>query len=288
MNIFCIMGYTASGKDTVVKEISDNYNVRKIVPITTRPMREGERNGIDYFFYDEDYFIGELKNLIAVRKFKVWNNEIWTYAFDKRAFKGNDNVIMSTDLTGFRELKYNFPKDNVIGIFLDVPVSILVKRLEERKTPEEEIIRRLEDDLKKYKKCTDENIFIVRNINLKITIEKILKIIENEDKRNMVKYFDRNKLYLFDIEKYRKDVKKRIKKSKTDEEKYKYKESLREGENGFAKELMERKYTFSILNNNIGIYTYKNNNYVIYPQWCKEVTLEEYREELDSVKRGEL
>lgn len=183
MNIFCIMGYTASGKDTVVKEISNNYDVRKVVPITTRPMREGEQNGIDYFFYDNEYFEEEFKNLIAIRKFKVWNNEVWSYAFDKRAFNGNDNVIMSTDLTGFKEIKYNFPNDNVVGIFLDVPISVLIKRLEERGTPEEEIERRLRHDIDKYKNSSindKDKLYTVSNIDLHKTISKINNIIEVE------------------------------------------------------------------------------------------------------------
>lgn len=183
MNIFCIMGYTASGKDTVVKEISDNYDVRKVVPITTRPMREGEQNGIDYFFYDNEYFAEEFKNLIAIRKFKVWNNEVWSYAFDKRAFNSNDNVVMSTDLIGFKEIKYNFLNDNVVGIFLDVPISVLIKRLEERGTPEEEIERRLKHDINKYKKSSindKDKLYTVSNIDLHKTISKINNIIEVE------------------------------------------------------------------------------------------------------------
>ena len=183
MNIFCIMGYTASGKDTVVKEISNNYDVRKVAPITTRPMRKGEQNGIDYFFYDNEYFAEEFKNLIAIRKFKVWNNEVWSYAFDKRAFNSNDNVIMSTDIDGFREIKHNFPKANVVGILLDVPLSILIRRLKKRNTPEEEIRRRLKDDIRKYKKSSindKDKLYTVSNIDLHKTISKINNIIEVE------------------------------------------------------------------------------------------------------------
>lgn len=186
MNIFCIMGYTASGKDTVVNEISKNEDIRKIVPVTTRPMRDGECNGIDYFFYDEEYFQEESNNLVAIRDFKVWNGDIWNYAFDKRAFNGDDNVIMSTDLTGFRDIEKNFPEDNVVGIFLDVPISILIKRLEERKTPEEEIKRRIIHDREKYDSFFinhSEKLYVVSNIDLKKSIFRINNIIKNESKK---------------------------------------------------------------------------------------------------------
>lgn len=281
MNIFCIMGYTASGKDTIVREVADNYNVRKVVPITTRPKREHEANGIDYFFYDEDYFIKELSNLIAVRKFTVWNGSIWSYAFDKRAFNGKDNVIMSTDLTGYKEIKHTFTNDNVVGIFLEAPISVLIKRLEERKTPEEEIMRRLKHDMKKYKNINKENVYTLRNIDLQTTIKKVSKIIDKESKKKVEKAkFKQDKLYLFDIDCYEKDMIKRIKKTKDKESKRNLIKSFAEGKIGFAKELMERKYTFMIANENIGVYSYNGVNHIIIPQWCKECTVEEYGKEL--------
>lgn len=104
----------------------------------------------------------------------------------------------------------------------------------------------------------------------------------------MANNFDTNKLYLFDINKYKKDIKKRIKKSKTIDEKNAYRKELSNGLKSFAKDLMERKYTFTILNEKVGLYTYEGTTYAIYPEWCKEVTLEEYRIELDSVKGGDL
>ena len=57
MNIFCIMGCTASGKDTVVNEVLKSYDdIAKVVPITTRPRRKNELNGVDYFFYNNKHY----------------------------------------------------------------------------------------------------------------------------------------------------------------------------------------------------------------------------------------
>lgn len=90
--------------------------------------------------------------------------------------------------------------------------------------------------------------------------------------------FENGKFYVFNIGKYKKDMKKRIKKAK-EEDKKEIKKNLQDGLNGFAKELMERKYTFSIMNSNIGIYTDNfGSNILIYPEWCDVVTLEEYKQ----------
>ena len=52
--IFCIMGKSATGKDTIYKKLlqNDELNLRRIVSYTTRPIREGEREGIEYHFTD--------------------------------------------------------------------------------------------------------------------------------------------------------------------------------------------------------------------------------------------
>lgn len=281
MNIFCIMGYTASGKDTITNEIAkNNSNIKKVVPVTTRPIRKGEKDKIDYFFYDKDLFIEEMENLIAIRSFKVWNNDVWHYAFDKREFN-NNNLVMSTDIDGFKEIKKEFSEDNVVGIFLNVPKELLIKRLEERNTPREEIERRLKHDEKKYSNILNEDdIHVVFNLDLTTTINKINTILKNEVV-TMAKKFDMNKLYLFDMELYKKDIKKRIKKAKTIKEKEGYEKEYKNALNGFAKELMERKYTFMIANENVALYSYDSGVYAIYPEWCKEVTVEEYGKELN-------
>ena len=54
--IFCLMGKSSTGKDTIYKELlaKEQLNLHRIVPYTTRPIREGEQNGEEYFFTDEE------------------------------------------------------------------------------------------------------------------------------------------------------------------------------------------------------------------------------------------
>ena len=58
-NIYCIIGKSGTGKDTVLEEILKNQVVKinKLVPYTTRPMREGEINGKNYYFVSKETFI---------------------------------------------------------------------------------------------------------------------------------------------------------------------------------------------------------------------------------------
>ena len=58
--IVYLMGKSSSGKDTIFKELmkEGTMDLRTIVPYTTRPIRAGEENGVEYFFTDESRFSG--------------------------------------------------------------------------------------------------------------------------------------------------------------------------------------------------------------------------------------
>ena len=50
------MGKSATGKDTIYKKLlqNDELKLRKIISYTTRPIREGEKDGVEYFFVDDN------------------------------------------------------------------------------------------------------------------------------------------------------------------------------------------------------------------------------------------
>ena len=54
-NIYYLMGKSSSGKDTIYKRIKELHPELKTVTIyTTRPIREGEKNGKEYYFVNEE------------------------------------------------------------------------------------------------------------------------------------------------------------------------------------------------------------------------------------------
>ena len=54
--IFYLMGKSASGKDTIYQELmrDRDLDLKSIVLYTTRPIRDGEQEGIDYHFITEE------------------------------------------------------------------------------------------------------------------------------------------------------------------------------------------------------------------------------------------
>ena len=79
--IYCVMGKSSSGKDTVYKKLKEQYKeFRLIVPYTTRPIREGEKDGVEYYFVDPEQFRA-MKEDGKVIESRSYNTKcgIWTY-----------------------------------------------------------------------------------------------------------------------------------------------------------------------------------------------------------------
>lgn len=72
--IVCLVGKSGAGKDTMAQQLSQNRNWHNVISCTTRPPREYEENGVDYYFYDEGEFTRKLLNgeFLEVTRFNDW------------------------------------------------------------------------------------------------------------------------------------------------------------------------------------------------------------------------
>ncbi len=121
--IFVVMGKTSSGKDTVYKRVLDSLtlnqgvreDVKTVVIYTTRPMRPGETNGVEYFFATEE----ELKNLreqgkvIEERCFHTVHGP-WYYftVNDGQIDLENHSYLMINTLAGFEMIRSYYQGGN--------------------------------------------------------------------------------------------------------------------------------------------------------------------------------
>lgn len=86
IKIVAFCGESASGKDTfqrIMCEDIENFN--SIVSTTSRPIREGEKEGVNYYYRDKQYFIDNLNNFLEVSFFNDWvyGTEISSLSKDK-------------------------------------------------------------------------------------------------------------------------------------------------------------------------------------------------------------
>lgn len=122
--IYCIMGKSASGKDTVYKELLRRFpDLRTYVMYSTRPMREGEKDGVTYHFVDEDRLrqYEEQGKLIEKRVYHTMLGP-WTYATvdDGQIDPESHDILMLTTPEAFIKLCAYFGRDRVRDIYIEV------------------------------------------------------------------------------------------------------------------------------------------------------------------------
>ena len=109
--IFCLMGKSSTGKDTIGKHLLKTMDLKNIVLYTTRPIREGELEGREYYFVNNDEF-KELETSGKVIEKRVYNtiHGDWTYAtVDSNIDLENNNYLV---LKSLQFPKYFFPNDS--------------------------------------------------------------------------------------------------------------------------------------------------------------------------------
>ena len=161
-----IMGKSSSGKDSIFRMLADDKELGlcKVVPYTTRPMRSGETQGVEYNFVDDaqaDRMAAEGR-IIELRSYNTVHG-VWRYftADDGQIELGNGRryIIIGT-LEAYKKFIGYFGEEHIMPIYIEVDdgVSLIraVKREMEQENPHyEELCRRFLADAKDF---SEENI----------------------------------------------------------------------------------------------------------------------------------
>ena len=183
-----ISGPSGVGKDTVLEQMKLlPRQWHYIVTATTRPKRQGERDGVDYFFmsleeYAETYEEGGFLESAEVygRYYGVPKSQA-----DEAMNRGMD-VIVKTDVQGAMTLRSKI--DNALLIFIAPPSSQeLGRRLRERKSEAEEDLQRRIETANSEMLMQDEFDYVVVNYDNKVedVVTEIDRIIETEKNKRM-------------------------------------------------------------------------------------------------------
>lgn len=140
--IFCLMGKSSSGKDTIFKKIRDDkeLNLKPIVSYTTRPKRTNETNGVEYFFINEkelNKFEKEDK-VIGKRVYHTVHGD-WYYCTinDEQIDLESNNYLLITTLESYKSLKDYFGEDKVYPLYIHVEDGIRLQRALDREKNQE-------------------------------------------------------------------------------------------------------------------------------------------------------
>ena len=140
--IFYMMGKSSSGKDTLFREICHRIpGLHTVIPYTTRPIREGEENGVTYFFVNEDELLKlqEAGKVIELRAYQTVHG-VWKYfTVDDGQFelKTQDYLLIGT-LESYEKLKSYFGADKLVPIYIEVEDGERLLRALNRERMQEE------------------------------------------------------------------------------------------------------------------------------------------------------
>ncbi len=182
--IIIIAGPSGAGKTTVCKLlIRDDDKLLYSISATTRKKRRGERNGVDYYFINDEEFKSWEKEGRFLETAKVHGHFYGTLKnFIPESDKEEKDILMDVDVKG----KINICKKikNAVSIFLLPPtMTEAVKRIKGRNVEKEiEIKKRMETATREIKEIKKFN-YLVVNQNLKETVKVIKSIILAERHR---------------------------------------------------------------------------------------------------------
>ena len=162
-----ILGPSAVGKDTMINRLKTKFPdvIYKLPSYTTRPKRNGEIEGVDYYFLTKEEFF-KLKNEGKLFGIQEYNNNFYASNKSKleEALENKDKVII---------LNYNIETANAIKDDLDFNYvailppseSALKERLIKRGTKDEEIEKRMEKSIKEMQLINEANYINYRLVN---------------------------------------------------------------------------------------------------------------------------
>lgn len=136
--IFCFMGKSASGKDTIFNQVAEDCpNILRITPYTTRPIRDGEIDGVQYHFVDIETYkrMVDDKEVIEARSYQT-KYGVWTYFTASKNIDLNNNYMCINTLDGYNSLVKFFGEDKVVPIYIEVEDGIRLERALQREKKE--------------------------------------------------------------------------------------------------------------------------------------------------------
>ena len=172
-----ILGKTSSGKDFILNRLVNEHNFKKATTYTTRPMRDGEIQGVTYHYLTDEEFDNKIKEGFFA-EYKTYETAfgIWKYGSSKDSFNNSDSktiIILTPD--GYRDV-LNTLDEKPTAIYIYANNKTIKERLKKRGDSKEEAERRLMHDNEDFKGI--ENIVdkIVYN-NFNNDIDNVVKLI---------------------------------------------------------------------------------------------------------------
>lgn len=184
--LIVISGPSGVGKDSVIQRMkARNLPVHFVVTATTRPPREDETHGVDYFFVSKDEF-AEMIEKDELLEYAIVYNDYKGIPKEqvRQALVSGKDVVMRVDVQGAARIRELYPE--ALLIFLTTQdEEEMIRRLKQRKTETPEGLNlRIATARKELKRIHEfDYVVINRECHLEETVDTILAIIHAEHHR---------------------------------------------------------------------------------------------------------
>ena len=185
--LIILSGPSGVGKGTVRKYIMENYNLQFTysISMTTRPPRDKEVDGVDYYFVSKE----EFQRNIEAGNFLEYQEFVGNYYGTPRdkveeIRNQGKNVLLEIEVKGATEVMSKVNDDRVISFFIMPPnVDALEQRIRRRKTEDESVIQeRLQKGVKEMD-CACNYDHLILNDNVERASQEIVDLIKAKLKK---------------------------------------------------------------------------------------------------------
>ena len=142
-NIYCLMGKSASGKDTIYNRLlaMERLHLRRVVPYTTRPMRSGETDGQTYVFCTEQQ-VADFEAAGKIIELRAYHTVygIWKYftADDGQICLAESDYLMIGTLEAYEQIRDYFGMDKVCPVYVEVDDGLRLQRALDRERAQDQ------------------------------------------------------------------------------------------------------------------------------------------------------
>lgn len=179
--IIIIVAPSGTGKSTLIKQLVDDIpRLEWSVSCTTRPRRNGETNGVDYFFMTAKEFLTKKENNEFLEWAQVHSNYYGTLkSFVDEGLENGKYLLFDLDVQGCDQMKKIYHDDAQV-IFIEPPsVEELEKRLTKRATDNKDVIKERLNNARKELTRKNDFDFLVTNDDFTRAYADLKSVVKN-------------------------------------------------------------------------------------------------------------
>ncbi len=190
--VFVLSAPSGAGKTTLINKIKDKFKIlEESISCTTRNPREGEIDGVDYFFMGKDDFLEKKSHSYFLETAEVHGSLYGTpkHYIESKLAEGSF-LICDVDVQGALNIKNEFPREAVLIFVLPPSMEELRRRLEKRALDKKDVIEKRLQNAKNEISYYHYYNYIIVNDKIENAESLLTSILEAEIDGSILKNID--------------------------------------------------------------------------------------------------